>query len=306
MNHLPEETSDLIHRRLLSIGALPIHQFASFGLKNISTSQPDGQPARRHDSDSNLLVLTTACLRQFGKSHDVLKTEFLQHSGSFHPSPSYSGCFRSELTANSAVDRQCILTIQLPGGPSRSYKSEPFPDSEDAVEGAAYSAIKDGALDFILFGENEILKLKSNTDEVLEHGSTASSDELEAVETLEECWRIWRGDASHLLWFRFDEVSVPGLCGCALKVELTPHCYRVYSSQLDYADLQSAKTHCARNAIANGALHFIQHGDGQIEPRSCPMSLPASLQSGSRWNLQNFFESFARPSAEEFSSKSRG
>ena len=53
--------------------------------------------------------------------------------------------------------------------------------------------------------------------------------------------------------------------GCALRVCLTPHLKRVYSVRTAY-QREDATAAVAKEAVKQGLLHFIQHGDGQQEP----------------------------------------
>lgn len=86
--------------------------------------------------------------------------------------------------------------------------------------------------------------------------------------------------------------------GAALKIQLSKHSFRVYSSDTIFDNLSDAKVACAKIALDEAVLDYIQHGNGQTE-RHVQDSLP---QPDSRppevLSLQVFYESLPRPFPE--------
>ena len=56
------------------------------------------------------------------------------------------------------------------------------------------------------------------------------------------------------------------MSGYALRIELSQHLYRVYSSAPTYTDPAAAKTVAAKVALDQDVIIFIKHGDGQKVP----------------------------------------
>ena len=94
--------------------------------------------------------------------------------------------------------------------------------------------------------------------------------------------------------------------GVALRIELSRHCFRVYSTDTIYATTHEAKSACAAQAIDQGVLEFIKFGNGQTHPptRLLPSS-PGPSNSNTNTNtkpspitLQSYYESLPRPFPE--------
>ncbi|KAJ7334732.1 hypothetical protein DFH08DRAFT_879250 [Mycena albidolilacea] len=255
--------------------------------------------------------LQSTCSHQFGPSNRVLKFEFLEES----------------------VDRkQCILTIGRPDGSARSYKTEPvFRRRVDAQAQAAAIAIEHDAINFIIRGDSDELKAKkgvllaplddtqpiastsklsSNPSSFLSSNSSSSflvAPELTArVQEIDACCREWRGDQVKPCWLDFNDTaaSASSNCGAVLKIQLAPHCYRVYSCQPAFDTPAEAREYCAGVAIKEGVMEFIKHGNGQTTPQSDLASSSSGTQPEStaprKQDLQSFYESLPRPFDEAF------
>ena len=96
----------------------------------------------------------------------------------------------------------------------------------------------------------------------------------------------------------------------ALRIELSPHSLRVYSTDAIYATSHEAKSACAAQAIEQGVLEFIKFGNGQTHPPAClprSSSGPSNSNTGTNTKptpitLQNYYESLPRPFPENFPS----
>ncbi|KAJ6482136.1 hypothetical protein C8R47DRAFT_981945 [Mycena vitilis] len=249
-----------------------------------------------------LAQLHQICLRQFGHAHHSLNFEFLED----------------------AVDRkQCILTITRLDGAVRSYKTEPvFPRKSDAKAQAAVTAMEHGAMDFIMFGDSDQLKAKKGVllapledDQPVASTSKLPSDNttpepepsLLRVKEVEACCQEWRGDGVKPHWLNFNDLAMKQH-GAALKIQLAPHCYRVYSCEPSFNSPSDALEHCANVAIDEKVLEFIKHGNGQTAPRtdSTPSSVIPIGEKGvvpTLKSLQSFYESLPQPFEESFGDK---
>ncbi|KAJ6632559.1 hypothetical protein B0H10DRAFT_1977804 [Mycena sp. CBHHK59/15] len=294
---------DLVSRNLRAIGSLTIHEYLSLGPSKLASidithehpstvSLPhknapnDERPAA--DSAQNVARLHHTCQRAFGNSSG-LKFEFL----------------------DDGVDKkQCILTVIRPNGVARTYKTEPiFRRKNDAKAQAATIAIQHGVLDFIAHGDSAALKGKKGVllvpldknDAQQPVASTSKLSSNSRIKELEICCRDWRGAASRPLWTDFDDPKIWNKHGTALRIQLAPHCYRVYSCDPTFDSPSKAREYCANLAVDEGVLDFIQHGNGQKEPQSDISSLPGlvhSQQATSPRSLKAFNDSLPRPFEE--------
>jgi hypothetical protein len=92
---------------------------------------------------------------------------------------------------------------------------------------------------------------------------------------------------------------------------LTPHAFRSYSTDSLYASRQEAKAACAKNALEEGVLEYIKHGNGQTE-RPKPEKGSGSVKEENvtpepekaALSLQVFYESLPQPFHEPVGDKS--
>ncbi|KAJ7119478.1 hypothetical protein C8R44DRAFT_853622 [Mycena epipterygia] len=330
---------ELVSHNLWSIGALTIHDFRSSALEELATpdvshnlaynvtpslspslpSEASGSraagskyipaPSQKAATDAqNLARLHHTCLRIFGQSH-VLKFDFLELG---------------------VEQKQCILTITRPEGTVRSYKTKPiFRRKNDAKAQAATIAVEDGALDFITHGDSDELKAKKGVllaplDDSHPVASTSSISSnargsknfvpefgkpMLRVKEIETCCKEWRGLVVRPDWFDFDDPKIWNKHGAILRIQLTPHCYRIYSCEPTFDSPSQAREQCAELAIEENVLDFIRHGNGQTSPQSdytypYPVLDPqvGSAQSFQR-ALQAFYEALPRPFEEPFGDK---
>ncbi|KAJ7714078.1 hypothetical protein B0H16DRAFT_1471574 [Mycena metata] len=314
---------DPVSKNLLALGALSIDDFLSAPyepdvsrLSSIplpiiaasSTPKPANkstEPARIPTQDTNsanLARLHATCLRQRQLSGETSNLKF-------------------DILEESASTKQCILTITRPDSATRSYKTEPvFRRKTDAKAQAATIAIECGAIDFILRGDSDELKarkgvLLASLSDSQPVASTSklpfsASAEMLRVQEIEACCREWRGPFLKPYWHDFDDGSKLDTKkisnrwkkhGTVLKIQLTPHCFRVYSCEAIFDSPDEAREHCATAAIDEGVLEFIRHGNGQMAPQANPTLVPDrqfKLQT-----LQTFYESLPRPLEEDFDQK---
>jgi hypothetical protein len=104
--------------------------------------------------------------------------------------------------------------------------------------------------------------------------------------------------------------------GCALRIRLSPHSLRVYSSDTKYEAITDAKAACAKIALDQGVLEFIKHGNGQVEPEKSSIVVSdadvdaqeaedkAKYIGPTALTLQTFYERFPQPFPENFGDKS--
>ncbi|KAF7329001.1 hypothetical protein MVEN_02530100 [Mycena venus] len=326
---------ELVSQNLLSIGALSIDDFLSSGPERLARRDafhdPSSPEALNPVSSSSKARTATAptesvpgtalttsvvsapppntlaqlhrtCLREFGNINinGSLKFEFLEE----------------------AVDKkQCVLTITRPDGSARSYKTEPvFRRKTDAKIHVATIAVEHGAMDFIMYGDSDELKAKkgvllaplddqpiASTSKIsLDSPSSVSESELPTVRVkeIDACCQEWRGDRVKPYWTNF--VSSSTEYGAVLKIQLAPHCYRVYTCDPTFERPSDAREHCAELAIGEGVLEFIKYGNGQTAPQSDLSSssgIPFESTEMPKRDLQSFYDSLPRPFEEPFEEK---
>ncbi|KAF8172830.1 hypothetical protein K438DRAFT_1981312 [Mycena galopus ATCC 62051] len=308
---------DLVSKNLLAIGALSINDFLSSKYEPPQVVRPppsfaDVTPALPSASGSkapvnappnpipsnraSLSQLHSTCVREFGQSYEErnAKFDFLQEAGG---------------------KKQCILTITRLDGSTRSYKTEfmPFPRKVDAKAAVADIAVEHGAIDFIIKGDSDELKAKKGVllaplDDNQPVASTSklspsSLPQSSRAEEIETCCREWRGDQVKPYWLEFNDPGIPSNCGAALKIQLAPHCWRVYSCEPSFDSSSEAREHCADLAISEGVLEFIKYGNGQTAPRASSPAIKVGSTELLKQDLQSFYESLPQPSEEPFPDK---
>lgn len=276
-------------------------------LKDASDSAPVAQlstvrgvPSKRDYSP--ITVLHQTCQRAFGTSVNFLTFEFLE---------------------DNPQCKQCILTIKRPNGASRSYKTEAvFKKRADAKSEVCGMAIDRGALDFILTGESEVLKAKKGDvdGDSLSGGvvpvlqTLPTPKESEPVKIIEDCCAEWRAGKVKPHWVSLGESKVGhgvrNRYGAALRISLTPHAFRAYSTGSLYASRQEAKAVCAKIALEEGVLEYIKHGNGQTErPKTDNGSDSVKEENvtpepeAGALSLQEFYESLPQPFPEPVGDK---
>ncbi|KAJ6602507.1 hypothetical protein DFH09DRAFT_1124997 [Mycena vulgaris] len=254
-----------------------------------NTPPPPGPSAS--DAAQNVARLHHACQCSFGPGNlNVLKFELLDEG---------------------VEKKQCILTITRPDGAVRSYKSNPIHRRKiDAKAEVASIAIQHGALDFISHGDSDVIKAKkgvllaplrdkqpiASTSHISSNprGSTSfvaeSGASMARYKEIEECCRAWRS-LVRPEWFDFEDAKTWNNHGAVLRIQLTPHCYRVYSCEPTFDSPSKARENCADLAIGEGLDSSIRY-DRQIGPA------PAVQRA-----LQAFYESLPRPFEEPFGDK---
>ncbi|KAH7922432.1 hypothetical protein BV22DRAFT_1131453 [Leucogyrophana mollusca] len=219
--------------------------------------------------------------------------------------------------------KQCVLTITLRDGSKRSYTTKPtFSRKNEAKAEAAKIAIEMGALEFLFKGDPDASK--ANRGLVLasigppqdnQTTMSASTSQTEAtdpsVSAIEACCVEWRAGSVVPHWVALFEPKIGHKQGCALRIELSPHSVRVYSSDTVFATYAEAKSACAKIAVDEGVLEFIKHGNGQTRPvspqlfiRTISDEVPNPSQAAQPLTLQGFYDTLPRPFPEDFKEKS--
>lgn len=91
-------------------------------------------------------------------------------------------------------------------------------------------------------------------------------------------------------------------CGAALRIQLTAHALRVYSTDTIYATPAEAKVACATVALNQDVLEYIKYGNGQTQPS--PEGPPPESTNDTpaaespALSLQQFYETLPRPFPE--------
>nr|GAT54393.1 predicted protein [Mycena chlorophos] len=170
-------------------------------------------------------------------------------------------------------------------GESRAYKSVPgCPNDEAARYSAADMAIGHGALDFIQYGDSDESKAVKGTLLVPLTRDEETTSSLTAIQRIDECAQ------GRAIWHTFMDSNQHG---AALKIQHTPHNYRMYSSEPNCSTTQQAQERCAELAISEGALEYISEHSKKDVARN----------TAQPWSLQTFFESLPRPLEEDFGNR---
>jgi hypothetical protein len=91
----------------------------------------------------------------------------------------------------------------------------------------------------------------------------------------------------------------------ALRIKLSEHAFRCYSSDVIYNTASEAQAACAQIALEQGVIEYIKHGNGQVEPSNHErLTAVPSKQRFSVTSLQSFYDSLPQPLPESFGDKS--
>ncbi|KAI0065180.1 hypothetical protein BV25DRAFT_1822296 [Artomyces pyxidatus] len=325
VDHAPEVTTvparhpfEAVTTNLMRLGTLslqdflrspalepPAHDTFLYSASNVAqlgytdrslSAEPQAQDKRPAHQLTPLFTLHQVCSQTFG-SMDPLKYEIIEEMGK--------------------DKKQCILTIARPNGPTRSYATKPeFSRKQEARAAAASIAVEMGALDFIKHGAPEQHLRKGLVLAPLDAPSTLPAlapviaEENSRVREIEQCCVEWRASRVRPHWVQLSDPRPGGKTGCALRIQLSLHSVRVYSVDTVYSDFAEAKNACAQDAVDDGVLEFIRHGNGQTQPAERnylnagddgEIATPTTLSGIS---LQGFFESLPRPLPESMDGKS--
>ncbi|KAF8966150.1 hypothetical protein BDZ97DRAFT_1809769 [Flammula alnicola] len=219
-------------------------------------------------------------------------------------------------------NKQCILTITRPNGATRSYKSDSgFSRRGEAKAQAAQIAIDMGAIDFVISGDSDALKTKKGlllnpfdveidnmeSDEATAGPIPKFSDEEEPLRLIEDCCTEWRPGKVKPHWVSYNDTKNKKKHGAALRIALTPHVFRAYSVDPVHNSVKAAKIACAKTALEEGVIDFIQYGNGQTEPAKVVddgleevlNSLRDSPPPLKGVTLQEFYETLPQPFPED-------
>jgi hypothetical protein len=134
-----------------------------------------------------------------------------------------------------------------------------------------------------------------SAEENLERNSKSSPSLLRAIK---DCCISWRPAHIKPEWFPFAAEEGPSLPprGMALRIKVSPHSWRCYSTDATYSTESKALSACAANAHKAGVLGFIKYGNGQRQPSGTnarPLAPDKSLKffsSGEGVSLRLFLQ----------------
>ncbi|KAI6127086.1 hypothetical protein F5141DRAFT_1085435 [Pisolithus sp. B1] len=310
---ISQATFDAVFQKLTELGAISLHQYlqGDTNADSIGTSSTTNLPSYPSASTPSLPTpltqsseyphhdavsrLNATCQRVLGNT-DPLRYEFVEENG--------------------PKRKQCILTIVRHDGTQRSYTTQPiFSKKAEAKAEVSRIAIEMGALEFLLYGESKEQKGKRNSpsssaSDGLSAGASSSAQmqpaEESSIDVIKNCCIQWRAESVAPRWIPLTESKLGLKHGCALQIKLSPHVDRVYMSEPTFDTYGEAKDACAKTAISEGVLHFIKHGDGQVQPLYSRQSPSPLLDEKNKYpehrklplTLQNFFDSLPRPLPE--------
>lgn len=307
---------EIVSENLRGLGALTLEEFFSNDHlhTDVSYSVPDfssvfdgpSNITSASDADTKKLTDQTAisrlhqtCQRVYGCS---LKFEFLEGRG--HASLLilcrfllHSACFSA---------KQCILSITRPNGASRCYKTEPiFSKKIEAKAHVATIAINMGAIEFIMTGDVKPRGRASHTssDDAGTQITQIHDACLARGDEIKPHWYALRdpkyGSSASLILFVHHPTHTHVDHGCALKVQLSLHSFRVYCSDTTFDTYDAAKLECAKTAISQGVIDYIKNETAVYSAQNGAFSskLPDVI------SLQSFYDSLPRPFPENFEDK---
>ncbi|KZV70948.1 hypothetical protein PENSPDRAFT_752194 [Peniophora sp. CONT] len=296
--------ADLVTSNLMKLGTLSLNDFLSppyqdppppeVNLTLSYVARPavgpvTGEKKLPAHKATPLFLLNQVCSQTLG-SIDPLKYEFIEDGD----------------------ERQCILTITRPNGQSRSYSVVvEYERKVDAREAVAIVAVEMGALDFIKKGApDHTLKrglVLAPLDAPNSDGIEVEAPEREpsaAVGEIEKCCVDWRAGRVKPHWVALREFKPGPKFGCALRIALSTHSAKIYSVDATHDHFEDARSTCADEAVADGVLEFIMHGNGQKHPAPPDYSSQRIVASDttvtavSATSVQDYFESLPRPFPE--------
>jgi hypothetical protein len=128
--------------------------------------------------------------------------------------------------------------------------------------------------------------------------------------------QIWIQYALSISYFQPETNCTNTEKGCALRIQLSPHSIRVYSSDTKYETIAEAKAICAKVALEQDVLDYIKRGNGQVEPEKSSIYMSdgdadtqetatnATYTPPAPLTLQAFYGTFPQPFPENFGDKS--
>ncbi|RXW14770.1 hypothetical protein EST38_g11087, partial [Candolleomyces aberdarensis] len=251
--------------------------------------------ASRTERDAALEKLHKACKRLSG-TVEALHFEFIEEDPS---------------------TIQCILTVTIPtpsGNARRSYSTTPtFGKRFEAKGEAAAIAVSMGVLDFlksalspITHSKDKIDLLAQASENPLDDGKVnmvAGEQAMEEIELLCEEWRPGGTVQPEYIPFRLGKNNQE--LGCALRLALTSHAMRIYSSSPEYSNFDQARAACALVALEEGIREYIMYGNGQkFKPVKASSTSEGSRRAHvvpplhKQLSLQEFFDTLPRPFVE--------
>ncbi|KAF8804025.1 hypothetical protein BYT27DRAFT_6705741 [Phlegmacium glaucopus] len=297
LNDLPRPF-DVICDDLAALGALSLQDFlsgststaidfdVSFHPQSISSLPEKGTSAGEATEESqragnvaptkyhrpSIPLLNQTSQRIFG-STDPIKFEFLEED---------------------PKNKQCILSITRPNGATRSYKSGPgFSRRADAKAQAAKLAVEMGAIEFIASGDVNVMKKKGHLlnpidvdidsmelDDIATAAMQKFAEEERPVKQIEQCCEEWRLGQVKPHWISFDDAKDKKQHGSALRIALNAHVFRAYAVDPIYNSTKEAKIACAKVALEEGVIDFIQFGNGQTQ-------LPSKVEQDEQDEMTN-------------------
>jgi hypothetical protein len=200
-----------------------------------------------------------------------------------------------------------------------------------------------GVIDFILSSDVDAATRKKGLVlaplDALPRADTGSASNVDggdppeadnaSIEQIEDCCRLWRAGMVTPEWFpMLDSIfgtsmsPFADLCeiylkrhhcsehGCAVRIKLSSHSFRVYSSEPGFSTPAQAKKACADEALQQGVFDYIKFGNGQSKPAGSFLSVETSIENqdtpaaATPITLQQFYESLPQPFPEHFGNQS--
>ncbi|KZT60521.1 hypothetical protein CALCODRAFT_515312 [Calocera cornea HHB12733] len=236
---------------LLSMGAQPLSDLVPKSPSPPpSDSEDDAVPdvsEEARGSNVELDHLYQICNRLYG-NHGPLKWDYGPDGGAL------------------ATDKKATLTIELPNGNKRVFKSRGhFKKKSQAKASSALVAIESGAIDFLETGTDR--RVRDPAQGVEDTAAEKQQLQLEQDEPriFEQC-NIWRrSKVQPVFTYTIDPKQGNGF-GCALSIYLSKMIHRTWSVGVAYGTKQEARGAVCSLAVRLGVLDFIAHGDGLTEP----------------------------------------
>ncbi|TEB26458.1 hypothetical protein FA13DRAFT_1816903 [Coprinellus micaceus] len=207
---------------------------------------------------------------------------------------------------------QCILTVTIPTHTATSTRcystSSEFTRRSDAKGEAARIAIDMDVIGFLKSASSANISRDRATLLARAAERPAAQVDIQAGmkarQDIDRICKEWRVGVTPEYTLYRHRKGKERETGCALRISLTPHVRRVFSTGTDFSDPEVAKAACALLALEEGVVDFIMHGNGQkAKPQAIsdqplltlpPRQIPSYIQM----SVQEFFDALPRPFVE--------
>ncbi|KAH6904924.1 hypothetical protein BKA70DRAFT_1226134 [Coprinopsis sp. MPI-PUGE-AT-0042] len=195
---------------------------------------------------------------------------------------------------------ECILTVTSLIGTKRAYKSgEGRPSIHEAKQEAAKVAVEMGVVDFIRTGDSDVSKHKKAEliarAKIESKLQEACKPPHPSIQQIEDCCLEWRAGKVVPNWAYYRLTPQSTERGASLRLALSLHQAKSYSSDARYESKEQARAACAEIAIEEGVLDYIKYGNGQTSPPPEEERSSPNLVVAQRLSLLEYFEGLPRP-----------